>query len=121
MTDDITSIAGQFDCKHFIISRGDIISALLGGVVVRSDGLVVGTTTTLPNNALIMPPRLVMKRLQSNCPAQRTSQRQVIVYVSERETWQHQRSGPRKTFLVNKVQKNYFQLSKNLILIGNGE
>ncbi|TGZ60715.1 hypothetical protein CRM22_008377 [Opisthorchis felineus] len=32
-------------------------------------------TTTLPNNALMMSPRLVMKRLQSNCPAQQTSQR----------------------------------------------
>ncbi|KER20949.1 hypothetical protein T265_10606 [Opisthorchis viverrini] len=32
-------------------------------------------TTTLHNNALMMSPRLVMKRLQSNCPAQRTSQR----------------------------------------------
>ncbi|KER33208.1 hypothetical protein T265_00899 [Opisthorchis viverrini] len=32
-------------------------------------------TTTLPNNALMISPRLVMKRLQSNCPAQRTSQR----------------------------------------------
>ncbi|KER22069.1 hypothetical protein T265_09756 [Opisthorchis viverrini] len=32
-------------------------------------------TTTLPNNALMMSHRLVMKRLQSNCPAQRTNQR----------------------------------------------
>ncbi|KER24732.1 hypothetical protein T265_07683 [Opisthorchis viverrini] len=32
-------------------------------------------TTMLPNNALMMSSRLVMKRLQSNCPAQRTSQR----------------------------------------------
>ncbi|KAG5442664.1 hypothetical protein CSKR_111908 [Clonorchis sinensis] len=32
-------------------------------------------TTTLPNNVLMTSPRLVMKRLQSNCPAQRTGQR----------------------------------------------
>ncbi|KER21189.1 hypothetical protein T265_15154, partial [Opisthorchis viverrini] len=32
-------------------------------------------TPTLHNNALMMSPGLVMKRLQSNCPAQRTSQR----------------------------------------------
>ncbi|KER23862.1 hypothetical protein T265_08361 [Opisthorchis viverrini] len=50
--------------------------ALLGSVVVRC------TTTnpplrsiTLHNNALMMSTRLVMKRLQSNCPTQRTSQR----------------------------------------------
>ncbi|KER25690.1 hypothetical protein T265_06922 [Opisthorchis viverrini] len=32
-------------------------------------------TTTLPSNALMMSPRLMTKRLQSNCPAHRTSQR----------------------------------------------
>ncbi|KER22235.1 hypothetical protein T265_09626 [Opisthorchis viverrini] len=32
-------------------------------------------TTTFPNNALMISPRFVMKRLQSNCPAQRTNQR----------------------------------------------
>ncbi|KER19933.1 hypothetical protein T265_11401 [Opisthorchis viverrini] len=33
------------------------------------------STTTLHNNALMMSPRLVIKRLQSHCLAQRTSQR----------------------------------------------
>ncbi|KAG5443162.1 hypothetical protein CSKR_108506, partial [Clonorchis sinensis] len=36
-------------------------------------------STTLPTNALMMSPRLVMKRLQSNCPAQRTNQRPSIL------------------------------------------
>ncbi|KER27704.1 hypothetical protein T265_05331 [Opisthorchis viverrini] len=69
--------AGQFDCKRFITNRGDVISALLWSVVVRSGELVVVPlrTTTLYNNALLTSPRLVMKRLQSNCPAQQTSQR----------------------------------------------
>ncbi|KER33852.1 hypothetical protein T265_00299 [Opisthorchis viverrini] len=68
----------QFDCKRFITNRGDIISALLWSVVVRSGSTTTNPplrTTTLHNNALMMSPRLVMKRLQSNCPAQRTSQR----------------------------------------------
>ncbi|KER19259.1 hypothetical protein T265_15603, partial [Opisthorchis viverrini] len=39
-------------------------------------------TTTLHNNALMMSPRLVMKRLQSNCPAQRTSQRPPFIIVT---------------------------------------
>ncbi|KER22085.1 hypothetical protein T265_09737 [Opisthorchis viverrini] len=34
-------VAGQFDFKRFITNRGDIISALLRSVVVRSGGLVV--------------------------------------------------------------------------------
>ncbi|KAG5452037.1 hypothetical protein CSKR_110645 [Clonorchis sinensis] len=33
--------AGQFICKPLITNRGDIISALVGSVVERSDGLVV--------------------------------------------------------------------------------
>ncbi|KER22647.1 hypothetical protein T265_09308 [Opisthorchis viverrini] len=57
----------------------DIISAFLGSARVRSAGLVVVPTgvptVALPNNALMMSPQLVMKRLQSNFPAQRTSQR----------------------------------------------
>ncbi|KER22766.1 hypothetical protein T265_09211 [Opisthorchis viverrini] len=50
------SSAGQFDCKRFITTTNPQL-----------------LTTTLPSNA-VMSPRLVMKRLQSNCPAQRTSQ-----------------------------------------------
>ncbi|KAG5443726.1 hypothetical protein CSKR_112395 [Clonorchis sinensis] len=47
------------DCKRFITNRGDIISA----------GLMM--------MLLMMSPRLVMKRLQSNCPARRTDQQSI--------------------------------------------
>ncbi|GAA53087.1 SCY1-like protein 2, partial [Clonorchis sinensis] len=50
--------AWQLDCKRFITNRGDIISALM------------------------MSPRLVMKRLQSNCQARRTDQ-QSFQYIFE--------------------------------------
>ncbi|KAG5449160.1 hypothetical protein CSKR_104737 [Clonorchis sinensis] len=48
----------QLDCKRFITNQGDIISA---GLMISPD-------------ALMMSPRLVMKRLQSNCQARRTDQ-----------------------------------------------
>ncbi|KAG5441285.1 hypothetical protein CSKR_113017 [Clonorchis sinensis] len=45
--------AGQSDCKRFITNRGDVVSAGLSGT---------------------HSPRLVMKRLQSNCQARRIDQ-----------------------------------------------
>ncbi|GAA48230.1 hypothetical protein CLF_101345 [Clonorchis sinensis] len=52
----------QLDCKRFITNRGDIVSA---------------TQSLKP--APTMSPRLVMKRLQSNCQAQRTDQQSAFV------------------------------------------
>ncbi|GAA56393.1 hypothetical protein CLF_110802 [Clonorchis sinensis] len=51
--------AWQLDCKRFITNRGDIISDII----------------IIP--ALMMSPRLVMKRLQSNCQARRTDQQSI--------------------------------------------
>ncbi|KER21569.1 LOW QUALITY PROTEIN: hypothetical protein T265_15061, partial [Opisthorchis viverrini] len=55
---------------------GNLIANVSSPIEVTSSGTTTNPplrTTTLHKNALMMSPRLVMKRLQSNCPAQRTS------------------------------------------------
>ncbi|KER25099.1 hypothetical protein T265_07386 [Opisthorchis viverrini] len=63
--------AGQFGCKRVSTNRGNIISALLGGVAVDNHRFIA----THPNNALMTSPQLVVKRLNSSYEAQRTNQR----------------------------------------------
>ncbi|KER28361.1 LOW QUALITY PROTEIN: hypothetical protein T265_13607 [Opisthorchis viverrini] len=68
------------DNRSFSPNKADRCSSLNPSIFTAVAWIYVATnpplrTTTLPSNALTMSSRLAMKRLQSNCPAQRTNQR----------------------------------------------